>query len=100
MIITKEWINNHRTVNGGFTGAQTRILERLFNCKTYQSGWMDRIEHLEISEEDAKAFEQSRFVYAKSTKVPKPKVVMMKEPLKVEQELKEIKALLIQLLEK
>jgi hypothetical protein len=94
--ITKEWINDHRTVNGAFTGAQTKILHQLFNCKPWVSGWMERIEGREISEKDAKAFEEARFTYANATK----KAIIMKEPTVVEEELAQIKKVLNLILKK
>lgn len=64
MIITKEWIHAHKTGPGGWTARQIRALGLKWPPKP---GWIDRLHHGEISEENALLFEAGKGQLAKST---------------------------------
>ena len=58
MIVTREYIHRHKTPRGAWTRVQIEALGLKWSEKTH--GWIDRLEGTEISEEQAKKFEEGR----------------------------------------
>lgn len=58
MIVTREYIHRHKTLRGAWNKVQIEALGLKWSEKTH--GWIDRLEGTEISEEQAKKFEEGR----------------------------------------
>ena len=65
MILTKQYINSHRTAKGAFTRVQVEALGLKW---TPPAGWVKRLVGTEISEDQAKNFEEGKSIKAKSVK--------------------------------
>jgi hypothetical protein len=65
MILTKKYINSHRTDKGGITRAQVEALGLKW---TPQAGWVKRLVGTEISDEQARKFEEGKLIKVKTTK--------------------------------
>lgn len=80
-IITKSWIDSHRTPKGGITGVQLKALGLPIKPK---KGWMKAIVGTRISEENRIAFEEGKYIKATEAKELKEKLRSAKSKLTVD----------------
>jgi hypothetical protein len=64
MILTKKYINSHRTDKGGITKAQVEALGLKW---TPPAGWVKRLVGTEISDEQARKFEEGKLIKVKAS---------------------------------
>jgi len=64
MILTKQYINSHRTDKGGITKAQVEALGLKW---TPPAGWVKRLIGTEISDQQARKFEEGKLIKVKTT---------------------------------
>jgi hypothetical protein len=94
MLITKDWINEHKTKNGAWTKKQ---IESLGLVWPPSKGWPKSLVGTEITAEAAERFESGSTSYAKKTNVSNIKAKMGKL---THSELMNIKTHLLHLLRK